>query len=372
MQNKHSVPKSKVSYAGAFPRFSYSTGSPYRTAVPERKAIAMPNFSWRSKLLFGSILLLVLGSFGLYSAVQHSSSAVAEFRSGMAGYCLDDHQNSAAVNAAVDDWSCNGTAAQSFSQVGTTITHDNRCLGIDQTSLAHSNLVSLQNCNGTANQAWDVGIFGLMNVSSGQCLAVPAAGVGRQLVVSSCDNLLKPSEVWVASIWHKTDIDSSPAIACASLPTNQAVACNAAVQWNIWQSGTVSHSSLLNKYTDGNAYEEWCADFVSYIYKQSGKPFSNGERDNWDEYAADTVQNMGFTYHSAKNYTPKAGDVAYFNYPGGHVEIVAIGGSNPLFIYGNSGVYDKQTSNGEMAEDHILQNAFGLQGHVTYYLSPNS
>ena len=157
---------------------------------------------------------------------------------------------------------------------------------------------------------------------------------------------------------------------CQSGTTGERVACFAARAWQDWRAGPSGHAALLAAYTDGNAYEEWCADFVSYLYKQAGHPFTSGERDGWDEYVADDIQNQGFTLHDAATYTPKAGDVAYFDYNGGHVEIVAVGGSKPIFIYGDSGTPDPATGNGDMAENSITSD--GDAGQVVYYLSPNT
>ena len=124
----------------------------------------------------------------------------------------------------------------------------------------------------------------------------------------------------------------------------------------------------INDCGNANKDEEWCADFVSYVYKQAGYPFLYGERDGWDEYYAPNIQNQGFIYHSAASYIPHAGDVAFFDYNGGHVEIVAVGGSKPIFIYGDSGTIDKTTGNGDMAENTITND--GYAGQVIYYLSP--
>jgi len=66
------------------------------------------------------------------------------------------------------------------------------------------------------------------------------------------------------------------------------VACYAAKEWAAWQAPGSNHNALLNVYADGNGYEEWCADFISYVYKEAGYPFSGGERDGWDEYLAPT------------------------------------------------------------------------------------
>jgi cell wall-associated NlpC family hydrolase len=126
---------------------------------------------------------------------------------------------------------------------------------------------------------------------------------------------------------------------------------------------------LLNDYTEGNINEEWCADFVSYIYREAGYPFTDGERNNWDQYTAGDVQYMGFTLHPAGSYMPEPGDVAYFDYPGGHVEIVVSGGKHPTFIYGDAGTIDPATHNGDMTENSFTND--GAAGQVVYYLSPN-
>ena len=124
----------------------------------------------------------------------------------------------------------------------------------------------------------------------------------------------------------------------------------------------------MTGYTDGAPYEEWCADFVSYIYKEAGYPFTGGETNGWDENNANKIQFMGFVKHDPANYTPKPGDVGYFNYNGGHVEIVISGGAHPTFIYGNSATIDPTTGNGQMESNTIVQD--GSLGHLVYYLSP--
>ena len=78
---------------------------------------------------------------------------------------------------------------------------------------------------------------------------------------------------------------------------------------------------------------------------------------------------MGFSYHNASSYTPRPGDVAYFDYSGGHVEIVVSGGPTPTFVYGDSANIDSSTGNGEMEANTIISD--GSMGQVLYYLSPN-
>jgi hypothetical protein len=147
------------------------------------------------------------------------------------------------------------------------------------------------------------------------------------------------------------------------------VGCYAIKDWIDWTSHPNDHVALLNNYTGGASYEEWCADFVSYVYKQAGYPFNNGNYSGWDENIASAISNQGFTIQNS-SYIPKAGDVAYFDYPGGHVEIVIAGGPKPTFIYGNSATIDPTTGNGQMAANTIVNQ--GSFGQLLYYMSPNS
>jgi hypothetical protein len=188
-------------------------------------------------------------------------------------------------------------------------------------------------------------------------LAIPDAQTKQQLVLASCSYITQPYEQWTST--------TTPT--CKDATDGQRVACYAIKEWTTWQSGTPSHEALLNTYTDGAPYEEWCADFVSYVYKEADAPFTNGETDGWDENIASNVQNQGFTLHPAILYTPQVGDVAYFNYTGGHVEIVISGGSTPTYIYGNSATIDPTTGNGQM-EANTISNEGNLGG-VSYYLS---
>jgi hypothetical protein len=375
MQNKHSRIQPKTRYASSTIRPVYTT-APYCYGLArgvKSPTVSKTASSLKTKAMYALIFIFVFGVFGIYIGSRHSASAIPEIRSGITGYCLDDHQNSTAPDALVDTWRCNGTAAQRWSvSTNGSIVHNGSCLSIDTADKNLSNAVVLSRCTGAADQEWSAGIFGYENDSNGLCLNAPGSNTDTQLNTASCNQLTKPNEVWATATWQSSDQNNAPNSSCSSLTGGPRVACFSAEQLSVWQSNTISHESLLNNYSDGNAYEAWCADFVSYIYKQAGEPFTNGERDGWDEYLADNIQNMGFTMHDPQGYTPQAGDVAYFDYPGGHVEIVGIGGKKPLYIYGNSGIIDPKTKNGEMAEDTIQQNAFGVSGQLEYYLSPNS
>lgn len=322
----------------------------------------------RKSIVFVAVLFLVFGFSNIYF-VSHTTAASTEpeVQSAIEGNCLDDYQDSKAANARVELLVCNGSLAQNFIISGNTISIDqNYCLGVENNGTSSGDPVVLNPCSEIPGQNWAVDLGGYENPNSGLCLTVPHSQTKTQLTVSSCQNLDQPNQGWSATRY--TTFPSS-GTNCNQGTEGQRVACNAEVQWTLWQAHPNAHDQLLNQYTDGNSYEEWCADFVSYIYKISGYPFQNGERDNWDEYDASNVVNQNFTMHNAGSYLPKPGDVAYFDYAGGHVEIVVTGGKHPTFVYGDSGTTDPITGNGEMNEDMLTND--GSAGGVQYYLSPN-
>lgn len=311
------------------------------------------------------VLFIVVDVFKLVAA--KATSSMPEIRSGLAGYCLDDHHDGQAGNAEVDAWACNGSAAQNWTVTGDTIKHGSTgCLDERGNGKTQDDRIVLNKCNGSAGQAWTVDLGGFENPASGLCLTVPGNKIGKQLLAEPCGTLSEPNEAWAADTWSNNDASTS---SCTTGNKGEQVACYAEKQWTAWQANSPSHKTLLTDYTDGNGYEQWCADFVSYVYKEAGYPFAAGERDGWDEYDANNIQNMGFTMHPASSYTPQPGDVAFFDYPGGHVELVVSGGSHPTFIYGDSGTTDPTTGNGDMNKDMLTND--GSAGQVTYYLSPN-
>jgi hypothetical protein len=342
-------------------------------------------------VLLGVVLLLSI--IGVFRLVQsHAAAASPKLNSGISGYCLDDHADSTASGATVDIWKCNDTGAQAWAVISTSITHDTSdCLTVQGNSNASGSAVVLDTCDASAGQVWLRDKGGYQNPNSGLCLAASSASTvlpgesKTATVIATCDDLASPQEVWTPTALNSgeakdsgpsTDSDSTFNDAidalCSGTDDNKEgdkVACYAAADWTTWQAGSPDHETLLTSYTDGAPYEEWCADFVSYAYKQAGYPFTGGEADGWDESNANNIQNMGFVKHSATSgYLPKAGDIAYFDYSGGHVEIVVSGGRTPTFVYGNSATIDPTTGNGQMMANTTTSD--GSQGQVVYYLSP--
>lgn len=338
----------------------YRSGGNYQKPRPSRP-------QHRGRLVIAVIILAML--LPVLALTKSSDAAIAELKSGISGYCMDDYQDGTKPDTIVDLWACNSSDAQEWEATQGTITHDTTyCLSVEDNSKAQGAKLVSNTCDSEPGQVWFAEKSGYLNPNSGLCLSASSSTSNAQLTLESCSRLGQTEESWSAAT-SKPGVNL-PNTDCNNQVGGQKVACIAEQQWADWQNDPSNRPNLLNNYSDGNGYEEWCADFVSYVYMAAGQPFSNGERDGWDEYNANNIQYQGFTKHMAGSYIPKTGDIAFFDYPGGHVELVASGGKNPTFIYGDSAVPDPVTGNGDMATNTLTSD--GSLGQVVYYFSPNN
>ncbi len=306
-------------------------------------------------LIFFLIALIGWKMRGTTNAISNFN----EVKSGWSGYCLDDYHNQLLSGSKVDIWTCNKSEAQNFNLSMTQIKHGNLCLDAQSQSS-----IDLSSCDQTSpNQVWLRDQSGYYNPNLELCLTASKGTSGQSLTLNKCTNLSNPNEEWYSSFNYS-------GYKCSGTQ-GEIVACNAIKQWMVWNDQPYNHESLLTTYTGGAPYEEWCADFVSYIYKISNYPFSNGNYNGWDENNANYISNQGFNIHPVNgSYLPQPGDVGYFSYYGGHVEIVIVGGSKPTFIYGDSATIDPTTGNGQMEANTIL--SVKNLGQIENYYSPTS
>lgn len=330
--------------------------------APVRYQPKPPKKRFSGTYVLGFIAAIVVIFIATHVKPGTADTTASTIHSGVAGYCLDVHRNGTAVGTTVDNYKCNGSIAQAWNISYNKIQHGNNlCLSVKDNSTNAGSPVVLNPCNQEPGQVWLRDQTGYQNPNSGLCLSLPTGKSTGKVVVATCALPSQLAEKW-------TPPDNLANTTCQQGSKGDKIACNAVKEWNSWQSQPTNHPALLNMYTDGASYEAWCADFVSYVYREAGFPFTKGEANGWDENNANNVQNMGFTMHSPGAYTPKTGDVAYFNYDGGHVEIVVSGGQHPTFVYGNSGTIDPTTGNGQMEANTKISD--GAQGKLVYYLSP--
>lgn len=174
----------------------------------------------------------------------------------------------------------------------------------------------------------------------------------------------------------------------------QTVVCVAQNELSLWQSQsnynapypgfTYARDGFL-KYSDGS-YEEWCADFVSWVYKQAGHAFTGGASGGWriagvigigGASSSLAEQAQGFTWHPAgSGYTPSPGDIAihgtshtniFISYNNGRATYIGgdqAGNNEPSGTYGT-----KNPPSGSIVSTETGNGYFDLG--ITGYVSPN-
>ena len=185
-------------------------------------------------------------------------------------------------------------------------------------------------------------------------------------------------------------------------PLRQEVVCLAQQELALWQSqpgynspypGFAYAATGLLKYTGGtcsgntctgSVYQEWCADFVSWVYNQAGYPFSGGSNGGWMLPAVDSIQTLGeqdqnFHWHPASsNYVPKPGDIAIHTIGESHTNIfVSSSGGTSTYIGGDQsgvgepdGTYGTQNPpSGSVVSTETDAGYYG--GGISGYVSPD-
>lgn len=95
-------------------------------------------------------------------------------------------------------------------------------------------------------------------------------------------------------------------------------------------------------YTDVPQSEPWCANFVSYVYREAGLPFTNPVSGGWRipgiYTLTDYLKQKDYWHSADSNYTPLPGDIVIYDGGvfGGHTNIVLkIEGDQMTTIGGN-------------------------------------
>jgi hypothetical protein len=165
----------------------------------------------------------------------------------------------------------------------------------------------------------------------------------------------------------------------------QNVVCLAQQELALWKGPNVATNELCKKYGAGNLSggwcEEWCADFMSWLYNQTDYPFTGGQSGGWRLAAVDEIHNLGiedqnFHWHgSDSGYTPRPGDIAvHKNLSTGvsHVNMVISVSGNTLTLIGGdqgSGPYGGPDSGSIVSE--VPQSSFTASDTIGY-VSPDN
>jgi lysophospholipase L1-like esterase len=119
-----------------------------------------------------------------------TARTTAEVASGIAGKCLDLDAGNSADGTPVQLWTCNQTAAQSWTPyTDSTLRIEGKCLDATGGGTADGALTQLYDCNGTGAQVWQPYDGGYLNLASGRCLDDPASSAtdGTRLELWDCN-----------------------------------------------------------------------------------------------------------------------------------------------------------------------------------------
>ena len=141
-------------------------------------------------------LLGVIGALALVVSlgmlVAHNAQAATGGTGAITGYqgmCLDDRSASTADSNPIQVYTCNGTAAQTWTvESNGTLQVLGKCLDVTGAGTANGTLIDLYTCNGTAAQTWTSQSNGeLVNPNSGKCLDDTGyGGSGTQVQIWAC------------------------------------------------------------------------------------------------------------------------------------------------------------------------------------------
>ena len=152
-------------------------------------------------LAAGTLAAAALNATWADSALASAPAAAAAATSGpITGYqglCLDDKSAGTANKNPVDVYTCNGTAAQTWTLSGGNLLVFGKCLGPTGGGTADGTVVDIYTCNGSAAQLWQPQANGeLLNTNSGKCLDDTGyGGSGTQAQIWTCGDTA--NQQWV-------------------------------------------------------------------------------------------------------------------------------------------------------------------------------
>ena len=125
----------------------------------------------------------------------------AEVLSGITGKCLDLSGGNSANGTPVQLWTCNHTAAQTWTPyTDSTLRVMGKCLDAASGGTADGTRTQLYDCNGTGAQLWQPYDGGYLNLASGRCLDDPGGSStdGTQLELWDCNG--GANQLWAPPI----------------------------------------------------------------------------------------------------------------------------------------------------------------------------
>ncbi|NMO52337.1 carbohydrate-binding protein [Actinoplanes sp. TBRC 11911] len=190
----------RVSSGGSGGTLQIRTGSPTGTVIGS--AAVTSTGSWETfATVSGAISGAPAGTTSLYltfagtgtaalfdvdsfTFVTGTASGGAGPVKGLAGKCLDVRGAATLDGTQIQLYTCNGSAAQTWSKSGQTLRALGKCLDVAGAGTTDGTKIQLYTCNATGAQNWAAQSDGtLRNPASGKCLAVAGTGSADSTVV---------------------------------------------------------------------------------------------------------------------------------------------------------------------------------------------
>ncbi|GLY97007.1 chitosanase [Actinoplanes sp. NBRC 103695] len=139
------------------------------------------------KAAIASAAGVLISAGSLVAGILPASAAGAGPITGLAGKCVDVAGGAGANGTAINLYTCNGSAAQSWT-VGSDVRALGKCLDVTAAGTANGTKIQLYDCNGTAAQQWTADSGRLRNTGSGKCLDVSDnnSADGTRLQIWTC------------------------------------------------------------------------------------------------------------------------------------------------------------------------------------------
>jgi chitinase len=210
------------------------------------------------KTFYAASLLVVLGGCTMQNSGEPetigeslaglTADAVYTFKlPQLTNSCLDVNGASQENLAKIQEWSCNGTGAQSFKAESVSgswrfrNTNSQKCLDVNGAGTANGTAIIQWDCHTGGNQLWNEesinGYKRYRGVASGRCIDVSGASSANGTVVQIWDCNGSGAQTWNPASTTPTD---PPAQACT---------------WSTWTTGTNYSVGQVVKYpNNGNYY----------------------------------------------------------------------------------------------------------------------
>lgn len=242
---------------------------------------------------------------------------------GVASKCLDNRGNTKADGNKIQLYTCNGTAAQSWTvnSNGTIVNANGYCLDVKGAGKTAKTLVQLYHCNGTVAQKWTIKSDGsVVNPNSGMCLDDQYSGTdnGNQIWIWTCngtaaqkwtiksaggDTTTPPSTGGGGSGGGTTTPPPSTGGGTATNPSGEAMPTGNLANWKMIFNDDFTGTVPVGAFSDCNhntdTPQAYCGGLKNYgNYYKNWWAYPN----NWDDTAKSGADGndgapFGGTYH---------------------------------------------------------------------------